>query len=307
MVLSACDFSQYAFVVLNDVGDPGEKIAQALCGYVSRGGAVFIALGPNNAQAGRVPLSSDRISEVRETQGSGFVDGESAALAGAGRFENVQFLATARLVPKANAHVLAKLADGSPLVTEEAMGEGRALIFSSTLDNSTNDFPLHASFLPFAAQTARYLAGSTDTPASVVSGTAVPLRRTHDQGTAADVIGPDGKHELSLSDATKAASFDLVENGFYEVQRADGRRQLMAVHADRRESDLTPVPAETLELWSHTGNTSPQTGDGFPAQKAERQMQPRSLWRYALLLLLTVGLVESVFATRYLREERQTA
>ncbi len=302
------DFAKYAFVVLNDVGDPGQKIAQALCRYVSRGGAVFIALGPNNALAGRMPLSSDRIAEVRETQGAGFVDGQNAALAGAGRFENVQFLATARLNPKPNARVLAKLADGSALLTEEPMGEGRALIFSSTLDNSTNDFPLHASFLPFVAQTARYLAGSADTPASVIAGTPVALRRTRDQGTAADVIGPDGKHALSLGDATKAVSFDLAQNGFYEVQRADGRRLLMAVHADRRESDLAPVPTETLELWSHTGRASlPSADKGAAAQKAEQQTRPRSLWRYALMLLLAVVLVESVFATRYLREERQTA
>ena len=65
------------------------------------------------------------------------------------------------------------------------------------------------------------------------------LRRTRDQGTAADVIGPDGKHELSLAEATQALSFDLEREGFYEVQRADGRRMLMAAHADRRESDLT--------------------------------------------------------------------
>ena len=28
------DLSKYAFVVLNDVGDPGTKIAQELCAYV---------------------------------------------------------------------------------------------------------------------------------------------------------------------------------------------------------------------------------------------------------------------------------
>ena len=122
------------------------------------------------------------------------------------------------------------------------------------------------------------------------------------------MIGPDGKHELTLNEASKAASFDLEQNGFYEVQRADGRRLLMAVHADRRESDLTPVPAETLELWSHTGSTSQQTAnDGAQTRGPEQQTQPWSLWRYALILALAVGLVESVFATRYLREERQTA
>lgn len=301
------DFTKYAFVVLNDVGDPGAKIAQALCAYVTRGGAVLVALGPNNTAFGKVPLASERISEVRETQGAGFVDSQNVALAGGGRFENVQFLATARMTPKATARVLARLADGSPLLTEEAMGEGRVLIFSSTLDNSTNDFPLHSSFLPFVAQTARYLAGSADTPASVVSGTAVTLRRAGTHATAADVIGPDGKHELSLSAATQAASFNLERDGFYEVQRADGHRVLMAAHADRRESDLTPIPAETLDLWSHTGSTSEQTGGDGTSVSGERQTQPWSLWRYALILALAAGLVESVFATRYLREESQTA
>jgi hypothetical protein len=129
------------------------------------------------------------------------------------------------------------------------------------------------------------------------------LRRTGTQATAADVIGPDGKHELSLSDASKTASYDLDQNGFYEVQRADGKRLLMAVHADRRESDLTPVSAETLELWSHTGNTIQTAQPGG----IEQQTEPRSLWRYALLLALAVGLTEAVFGTRYLREERQTA
>ena len=305
----AIDFTKYAFVVLNNVGDPDTKIAQAICAYISRGGAALVALGPSNTEAGRVPLASDHIAaDDRQAQGAGFVDSQNSALAGGGRFENVQFLQTARITPKANARVLAKLANGSPLLTEEAMGEGRMLIFASTLDNSGNDFPLHASFLPFVAQTARYLSGSADTPTSVVAGTAVALRQAGSRATAADVIGPDGKHELSLADATKASSFDLENDGFYEVQRADGKRRLMAVHADRRESDLTTIPAETLELWRHTGSTSTEAAHtGALTRSAEQQTQPWSLWRYVLILALGVGLTESVFGTRYLRKERQTA
>ncbi len=233
------DFSKFAFVVLSDVGDLDTKTARLLCEYVQKGGAVLIALGPNSARSGRVPLSSDRFADVHEIQGAGFVDSQDAALLGTGHLENVQFSETARISPKANARMIAKLADGSPLLVEEAMGEGRILIFASALDNSTNDFPLHASFVPFAVQTGHYLAGTEETPSSVVAGTPVSLRRTRDQDTAADVIGPDGKHQLSLVEGTKALSFDLASDGFYEVQRADGQRQLMAVHADRRESDLT--------------------------------------------------------------------
>ncbi len=297
------DFSKFAFVVLNDVGDLDQNVARALCGYVSRGGAVLIALGPNTALAGRVPLSGDRVSDLRETQGAGYIDGQDPALLGAGRFENVQFLEAARIVPKAAGRTLAKLADGSPLLVEETMGEGRVLIFAGTLDNSTNDFPLHASFLPFVVQTGHYLAGAEDTSSSVVAGTPIALRRTRDQSTAADVIGPDGKHELSLSEATKALSFDLDQGGFYEVQRADGKRRLMAVHADRRESDLTTESDEALALWRNTGSTPSEAQPG----NVEQQVRPVSFWRYFMVLLLAAALVESVFATRYLKEERQTA
>src|SRR5205823_1319271 len=124
--------------------------------------------------------------------------------------------------------------------------------------------------LPFVVQTGRYLSGAEDMALNVVTGTPAQLRRARDQATAADVIGPDGKHELSLADATKAVSFDLEREGFYEVQRADGRRMLMAAHADRRESDLTRVPGETLALWRNTGDKAAEDRAGT----MERQIQP---------------------------------
>ena len=45
----------------------------------------------------------------------------------------------------------------------------------------------------------------------------------------------------------------MNREGFYEIHRANGRQELVAVHADRRESDLTPMPQETLDLWRNTG------------------------------------------------------
>jgi hypothetical protein len=215
----------------------------------------------------------------------------------------VQFFQAARLAPKPNTRVIAKLADGSPLLVEQEMGEGRVLLLTSALDTSTSDFPLHSSFVPFVVQTGHYLAGFEETTPIVVAGTAIGLRHTRDQGTAADVIGPDGRHELGLSDASKAMNFALLQDGFYEVQRADRRRLLIAVHADRRESDLRPVPGETLELWRNTGNNSAAA----ETVSEQRQTVPWSLWRYVMLLVLLAALVESIFARRYLKGERQTA
>ena len=46
---------------------------------------------------------------------------------------------------------------------------------------------------------------------------------------------------------------------------ASGRRSLVAVHADRRESDLPAIPHETLDLWKGTGGTDPARG-GAPGR-----------------------------------------
>ncbi|MGI9075116.1 MAG: BatA domain-containing protein [Bryobacteraceae bacterium] len=300
---SGDDFSKYAFVVLGDVGELDQILDRKLREYVQKGGSVLISLGPNTQRAGHVPLTGDRITRTDQTQGAGFLDNQDPALIGVERLENVQFSRTPQISVKPTARVIAKLADGSPLIVEQDLGEGHLLTFASTLDNAMSDFYLHPSFLPFVVQTGRYLAGAEDTAVNVVTGTPVQLRHARNQGTAADVIGPDGKHELSLAEAAKAMSVDLEREGFYEVQRADGRRMLMAAHADRRESDLTPVSNETLALWRNTGSKATED----PARSVTRQTYPWSLWRYALLAVLVMAVVESVFASQYLKKEESKA
>ena len=77
------------------------------------------------------------------------------------------------------------------------------------------------------------------------------------------------------------------------------------VHADRRESDLTPVPQETLDLWHNTGLGPGATGSTNAA--GENQARPWSLWRYALLLVLITAIIESLIASRYLSVEKEPA
>lgn len=296
------DLTSYAFVVLNDVGALSEGAGQRLADYVKKGGSLLIALGPRSTSAGRVPVTGDPLSIVHETQGAGVIDDQAAAIRGIGQLPNVQFFEFAHLEPQPGEHVLIKLADGSPLLTEERIGEGRVLTFTSGLDNVTNDFPLHTSFLPFVAQTGRYLAGNGEDAATLVAGGQVELRNAGDTGGAAvSVTGPDGRNELSLSEAAKAVSFEVDRDGFYEVQRAHGPRTLVAVHTDRRESDLTPIPQQTLTLWSNMGQQSSAAAAGT----VERQAQPWSLWRYVLLLALAAALAESILANGYLQKGRQ--
>jgi hypothetical protein len=42
-------------------------------------------------------------------------------------------------------------------LTEQAVGKGRLLVFTSDLDNQWSRFPLNPAFVPFTVETARYL------------------------------------------------------------------------------------------------------------------------------------------------------
>ncbi len=112
----------------------------------------------------------------------------------------------------------------------------------------------------FIEQTARYLGGWTrDRPACTV-GSFEELRDSKEKGAAVDVVDPKGDRVLSLAEATKAQNVQFTQAGFYDIRRPNGRNELVAVNADRRESDLTPASPETLTLWQNTASGSARDG-----------------------------------------------
>ena len=57
-------------------------------------------------------------------------------------------------------HLLARFSTGEPAIVDCAHGRGRLVAIASDLDNAWNDFPLHASFVPFIHEVVRYLGGA---------------------------------------------------------------------------------------------------------------------------------------------------
>ena len=303
--------SKYAFVVLSDVGTMPAGLENSLRAYVAAGGSLLIALGPLSAALTHVPVSNETIqgSSYASLSGSRFetvaaADAEHPSLRRANKLDGVKFYQVIKVDP-GQSHVIARLTNQEPLLLEKQVGEGRVIVFTSTFDNIGNDLPLHASFVPFVEETARYLGGQQDRSTNVAVDSYIELRSAKERGAAIDVTEPDGSHPLSLKDATTAQTFQVTREGFYDIHRANGREELVAVHADRRESDLTPIPQDTLALWKNTG-LGPDTpsGDG---SAADTQARPWSLWRYALLLVLITAIIESVFASRYLSVEKEVA
>jgi hypothetical protein len=282
----------------------------SLRSYVNSGGSLLVVLGVHSAALPRVPVSNEPIqgSSYASREGDRFqivatADAEHPSLRRANKLDGVQFYQVIRVDP-GQSRVLARLTNQLPLLLEKQVGEGRVLVFTSTFDKISNDFPLHTSFVPFVEETARYLGGQQDQSTNVAVDSYVELRSAKDQGASVEIVDPDGKHPLSLKEATTTQSFQMSREGFYEIHRTNGREEMVAVHADRRESDLTPVPKETLELWRNTGRGSDIPSAGAESASAAR---PWSLWRYALLLVLIIAIIESVIASRYLSVEKEAA
>ena len=189
------------------------------------------------------------------------------------------------------------------MLLEKKIGEGRVLLFTSGLDNLTNDFPLHPVFIPFIDQTARYLSGMETRAGSRMVDSFLELRTAKEQSVGVEVVDPDGKRPLSLKEATSAQSFQLTRAGFYQLRLANGRQDLVGVNADRRESDLDVIPKDVLALW--TGNAGNQTQETSSGTVSQDQKKPYSLWWYAMLLLLMAAIAESLLSSQYLTMSRE--
>jgi hypothetical protein len=154
--------------------------------------------------------------------------------------------------------VVARYTNGEAALVERTGGPGRVLLFTSDVDRRWNDFPLHASFVPFAQETARYLGAHAPAVAAYL---------------VADV--PAGVPPQP----------GLVESG--------GRA--IAVNVDPRESRIERVtPSEFQSLVTRTASQARPRAERLAAQTEGQQ----NYWRYGLMLMLAALVVEAFVGSR---------
>ncbi|MBZ5590678.1 MAG: BatA domain-containing protein [Acidobacteriia bacterium] len=302
--------SRFAFVVLSDVPDVPPAFEQALRGYVRAGGSLLVALGPSSAGRKRIPAVDLEIRETRYTSRDAghfetiaTLDASHPSTHQAGAWAGVRVYRSVR-IETGTARVLAKLSDETPLLVEQSVGDGRVLVFASTFDNLSNDFPLHAGFVPFVDETAHYLARLDDRPANLTVGSYLDLRSGREpSGSAIEVIDPGGARALTLAESTRATNIALNQEGFYEVRRPNRHNELVAVNPDRRESDFYVIPPETLALWQNTG----QGSRAQPAGGTEQERKPLDFWWYVMMVVLVLAVAESLVGNQHLTVDKEAA
>jgi hypothetical protein len=311
------DPSHFAFVVLSDSSALPAIFEHTLAQYVARGGNVFIALATSAARRARIPVWDGSVSDAHDY----------ARLAGAATIGEIDFTHPALLdaqpgrdnggwaeakvfyavvVDPRGARIAARLSDGTPLLLDKQIGQGHVLLFTTGLENLTNDVPLHPVFVAFADRVARYLSGSERLSGSKLVDSYVQLRAPADSASeqgSVEVIGPDGRRPLSLSEAKSAQTLRLEQAGFYQIRLANGRDMLIGVNPDRRESDLQPIADDVQRLWS--GSASSGASQTEAVSTHEEGYRPVSLWWYVMLLAFITALAEIAFASRYMSTQRE--
>lgn len=150
-------------IVLADVARLADGDAQALAGWVEKGGLLLRFAGPRLASSDVSRTEEDPLMPVRLREGGRTVGGAMswgdpktlAPFADGSPFFGLavpdEVAVTAQVLaqpdPDLAARTIAALADGTPLVTRKAMGQGQVVLFHVTANAEWSSLPLSGLFV----------------------------------------------------------------------------------------------------------------------------------------------------------------
>lgn len=320
------DLEDAAAVFINDVQLDGGS-AERLRTFVHEGGGVLVALGQNGgwpaSAADMLPGTIGAVQDRLQGRGGtlGYLDYEHPVFevfAGprSGDFTGARFYRARGFTPSDSAAVLARFDDGSVALAELRVGEGRVLVWTTSLDAFWNDLALQPVYLPFVHRLAEYLGGRAEALPWFVAGQVVDLADPETLETAGLVsseaaglaagldqiaLSPTGGN-VALPAGDGPRYLPLEEHGFYTVRQpgADPPRPfLIAVNVDLEESSLGRIEPDELTLQIEAPTVvvdgSPRLTQAVELQR-EDQERRQSLWRWLLAAALALFTLETVIS-----------
>jgi hypothetical protein len=305
--------AKFAFVILSDAGPLPAKLEESLTAYVKGGGSILVALGHNavpgrNVAVAGIPINNIHtiLPDTEKVQSVAKLDTSYPAFSSAPNWGGVEIYQYVTIQPPADApdvRIAATMANGLPLLVDRKVGEGHVAIFASAFDNIANNLPLQPVWLPFVEQMTHEMGGVGTARGNYKVGSYVDLRTVKERNVPVQITGPGDKRLLSLSESAKAVTFQFPSEGFFDIKRDNGREELAAVNADRRESDFALVSADTLELWKNTGIASKKEVGSQSESGTNKRDDNAELWWWVLALLAMLAVAESVLGNRHMSAE----
>ncbi len=262
--ISKLDPSVHRVAFLANVADPAPE-APRLVDFVRKGGGLVIAMGDNvtaerydTALASILPASLRRTRDLVDldaTEGTPLqppdVEGIELfrvfARAGRESFARVRSRRVMTVEPPVgdDVRVLASYEGGLPALIERRIGNGRVLLWTSTVDLGWTNFPLQAAFMPFVQRVTGYLGGDAGAAATTADGLVdAPVTLAFPpSGGDPEVTGPDGGIVASER-GVGALTFTPAAPGAYAAVPA-GLPPLawVAVNTSPAESDVRRGPS----------------------------------------------------------------
>jgi Aerotolerance regulator N-terminal/von Willebrand factor type A domain len=312
-------FDKRAVVVLNDTMFPPAGGAGALKRFVERGGGLLVVTGDHTTWPtaevdllpGKLEASVDRMSGRSGTLG--FIDYshpvfEVFKAPRSGDFSAAHFFQYRAIQSGPADRVIARYDDGTVAAAERKLGDGRVIVWTSTLDDTWTDIAVKPVFLPLVHQLMRYLAHYEPPTSWFTVGQVLDLQ-SRSRGDRL-IVTPSGQR-LTPSAASQNVPglIELNEQGIYDIRPAAGvgsaRPEPVAVNLDPAESDLSALdPSELVaSVIGHASSTAVEAS-GSQEMTREETERRQGLWWYLLLVGLLLLATEMVIANRLSRHEK---
>lgn len=306
--------ASYAVVVLMSAGNGNPEQIRALSAYVKGGGGLLLAPGDGvdvdafnrawtsvapvllrgkQVMTGGAALSITRIEKhhaiVRSLQTHDTTD------FGAARFHGYWESEPAR-----DSEVILGFENGQAALASKTVGNGRVLLFASSLDPSWNNFPRQVMYLPLMHEVVGYLAGRRDQKTTFLVGDIAPIPVP--AGGMARITSPQGRETLVRPVQTDTAYFEATDQpGLFEVRSGNWMGRF-SVNISPRESDLEPMTPEAIRDMVTVSPMAPRPPDAVQAASLQVNREAsQQFWWWLLLGVLMLGVMETFLANRTYR------
>jgi hypothetical protein len=200
------------------------------------------------------------------------------------------------LPENSRAVVVARFDDGSPAVTEVAVGHGRVIVWGGDWAPASSQWVLSTKFVPWLQALVERAAGG---PSGATVAEVGDVKRLAPRGAA-----------QWLDSAGVSLAQEPARPGVYQLKDDDGSR-VVALQIPAEESRTDPLPLDAFEqlgvpLRADLVTATRAEADRQRAQSAIEIEGQQKLWRWLLIAAATLLALESFAALRLARRSSST-
>lgn len=320
--LAARELTDYDVIVIANVSQISPATAAKLEEYVRAGGGLMFVMGdqvdPNayNQQLGELlpkklrglkqlatrddadaPVKITRFGNTRRQHPIFRV----FDLPGGASLQDAEVFSYMLLEPSPpeQAETLLSYKDAAPALLERRVGDGRVLLFTTTIDDEWTNLPYRPAFLPLSRRSIQYLArrATSEGESRVLVGDEIKMEVDSLVRERVVIVGPDESRTI-VEPIDGRVTFEPQTAGVWKVwadsDDPDEGKLLdalaFAVNVDVDESNLEALPEGALDPWFE-GTTDERGGYDGPQKQV-------NLWPMILFVVTLLLLIETILGAR---------